>query len=184
MEILYHLPNNGNRIRSPFDIAINILVANKSIKIACPYLSLDYFEKVIIEGCKEWVLLTDINALIKSQQNRCSVSKMMNFIEKNKNNIRHLTNLHAKIIIAEEKSFVGSANFTHSGISENNELSIIVDGDKELQKISNWYNEWWENAEILDTEKIKVMRIRSQSQNSVSFGIGLRKSGLQARFSL
>jgi hypothetical protein len=69
MKLIYQLPNTcGKNIKpSPFDNAISEMVKGKSIQVACPYITLDYFKEVILNGCKDWKLLTDVNAFIKSQ---------------------------------------------------------------------------------------------------------------------
>jgi hypothetical protein len=57
------------------------VVKDKIIKIACPYIGLNYFENVIIDGCKDWELLTDVNALINSQQDKNMTEKILRFLD-------------------------------------------------------------------------------------------------------
>jgi hypothetical protein len=95
MNLIYHLPSGDKTSRSPFDIVINNMVKDKVIKIACPYIGLNYFKDVIIDACKDWELLTDINALINSQQNNDMCEKMVYFIETFHKKIRHLDRLHS-----------------------------------------------------------------------------------------
>ena len=58
MKIIYHLPNQKGR--SFFDINISNLIKKEKIKIACPYISINYFEDVIIKLSSDFQLLTDI----------------------------------------------------------------------------------------------------------------------------
>jgi hypothetical protein len=160
MEIIYHLPNEYKINRSPFDIAVNNVIKNKVIKIACPYIGLYYFEDVVIKKCKDWKLLTDINALIKSQQNKTTTEKMIYFLEKFNKKIRHINGLHAKVILSENKALVGSANFTNNGITENNEMSVIINDFKKIHEIRMWYDIWWEKASELNNEIFDKLRMQ------------------------
>jgi hypothetical protein len=174
MKLIYHLPNEDRKNRSPFDIAISSLVKDKVIKIACPYIGLNYFENVIIDGCKDWELLTDINALISSQQNGNMAEKILCFIKKFCEKIRHLDGLHAKVIISEEMALIGSANFTSNGITENNELSIIIADFDKIQQLNIWYNTWWSCAtklksEILTNLNEKIKKIVYDKKNTYYF---------------
>lgn len=152
MNLIYHLPNGNKRDRSPFDVAINNVVKNKTIKIVCPYIGLNYFESVIIDGCKDWELLTDVNALINSQQNRNMAEKTLRFLDNFHKKIRHLDGLHAKVIISEGIALIGSANFTTNGITKNNEMSIITTDFDKIRELNIWYNTWLNYAIELGVE--------------------------------
>jgi hypothetical protein len=163
MKLIYHLPSGNNIIRSPFDIAINEMIKDKIIKIACPYIGLNYFENVIIAGCKDWELLTDINALISSQQNKNMIEKTVRFLERFHKKIQHLDGLHSKVIISEGSALIGSANFTNNGITENNEMSIIISDFYKIQELNKWYNTWWQYAVELKADIF--IDLRNQIKN-------------------
>jgi hypothetical protein len=54
-------------ITKNFDTAINEMVKDKSIQVACPYINVKLFEDVFINECLDWELLTDIDKLKSSQ---------------------------------------------------------------------------------------------------------------------
>ena len=156
MKLIYQLPDAyGKNIKpSPFDTAISELVKDKSIQVVCPYITLNDFEKVILNGCKDWELLTDLKALVKSQGDGDKIEKMLDFIEKYRTKIKHQTGLHAKVIIAEDRALIGSANFTHNGIYENKEISVIISDPEKVNEIKSWYNELWQHATELTEEEL------------------------------
>jgi phosphatidylserine/phosphatidylglycerophosphate/cardiolipin synthase-like enzyme len=155
MKLIYQLPDiYGKNIKpSPFDVAISELVKGELIQVACPYITLDYFKEVILSGCKDWKLLTDVNALIGSQGKK-SIEEMINFLEEFSTKIKHQDDLHAKAIIAEEQALLGSANFTQKGTSENKEISVIISDVEKVNEIKNWYNDLWQHATELTEDKL------------------------------
>jgi phosphatidylserine/phosphatidylglycerophosphate/cardiolipin synthase-like enzyme len=159
MKLIYQiLDANGKNIKPyPFDIAISELVGGESIQVACPYITLDYFKEVILSGCKDWELLTDVNALIGSQGKK-NIKEMINFLEEFSTKIKHQDDLHAKAIIAEERALLGSANFTQKGTSENKEISIIISDVEKVNEIKNWYNDLWQHATELTKDKLIELR--------------------------
>ena len=153
MEILVHHPNQSNR--SIFDENISKLIEGKDILIACPFLSYNYFNNVILRLCKNWKLLTNINMLFNSLNSKQEYLSMKNLFIENINNIHHCPNLHSKVIISDEKVIFGSANFTDSGINYNNELSILIDQEESLKIIKNWFNEWWNITKPISNDIMK-----------------------------
>jgi hypothetical protein len=156
MKLIYQLPDaNGENIKpSPFDTAISELVKGKSIQVACPYIGVKYFKDIIINGCRDWELLTDLKALVKSQGDGKNIEKMRDFLEEFSKKIKHQDNLHAKVIIAEDRALIGSANFTHNGIYENKEISVIISDPEKVNEIKSWYNELWQHATELTKEEL------------------------------
>ena len=154
MKLIYHLPEE-NYTRSPFDIAITDLIKDKSIKIACPYIGLDYFQNSIVNQCNDFILLTDINELFSSCRNYSSIEELMSFIQDNSEKIRHFAGLHSKIIISDTKAFFGSANLTKSGITERNELSAVIDNRADISLLDNWFDTWWKIGSIIDIDSIQ-----------------------------
>jgi len=154
MKLIYHLPDtNSDEENSPFYIAITEIVKDKIIQVACPYIGLDYFKK-IIDSCKNWELLTDLKAWVKSQQSQAK--EIEKFLKENYTKIKHQHDLHAKVIIAEDTALLGSANFTKCGIDKNHEMSIIVNDTNQIDEIKEWYELWWQHAEEIIKEAISI----------------------------
>ena len=154
MRLIYHLPEENNT-RSPFDIAIIDLIKNKSIKVACPYIGLDYFQNSIVNQCNDFSLLTDVNELFFSCRNDSAIEELMSFIHDNSERIRHISGLHSKVIISDTKAFFGSANLTKSGITERNELSAVINNHADIALLDTWFDTWWRIGSILDVDSIQ-----------------------------
>lgn len=145
-KLIYHDKKSLKKKVSPFDRAIFELVEKKSIKIVCPYIRLSYIKRIINFSNGNWLLITDLNELIKSQIGQKNRTKIKDFILDNKNRVRHCSSLHAKAIITKEKIFFGSANFTSNGITRNNELSVLIDDLDKVIELNDWFDEWWDKS--------------------------------------
>ena len=163
MKIIYHSPNQKGR--SLFDINISDLIKKEKIKIACPYISINYFEDVIIRLSSDFKLLTDINALIKSKNTKKEIEDSCKLLMKYKEKIKHCDSIHAKCIISSKNVFLGSANFTDSAINKKNELSIIIDTLSEIKQINNWFDLWWHESKTLTD--LDYENILSYSKNKI-----------------
>src|SRR5579872_2116411 len=97
--LIYHTPENLTAV-SPFDREITRIVKNKSVKIACPYISIGYLKR-LTKLSSDWRLLTDIKEWMFSSHSEAG--RAASFIEKYQNKIRHYKNLHAKIIITNSE---------------------------------------------------------------------------------
>src|SRR5438128_8630074 len=95
--LIYHQPGEASRCRSPIDRAIDQMVRNQHIDIACPYLGLPYL-RWIIKQPTSWRLLSDIEQWIMSQAEN-SRSEIYDFITAHSERIHHYPGLHAKVII-------------------------------------------------------------------------------------
>jgi hypothetical protein len=58
------------------------------------------------------------------------------------------------VIISEETALIGSANFTHNGITKNNEMSISITDFDKIQELNKWYTTWWQCALELETKEL------------------------------
>jgi PLD-like domain len=70
--------------------------------------------------------------------------------------IRYFTRrFHAKIYLFDKCALVGSSNLTNAGMTSNREATISVDDTESLGEISSLFNELWESAQVLTSEKLK-----------------------------
>lgn len=159
--------------RSPFDSAIEEIVKADRLSIVCPYIDLKYFKTSIISSCENWRLLTDINEWASCIQ-ESNIENFKTFLTNYKSMIKHLSGIHAKAIITPKKAFLGSANFTKSGICNNNEISAVIDDLKSISELNKWFNSWWNSAheisdsdirKIKDNELISIIKNKKDQKN-------------------
>lgn len=73
--------------------------------------------------------------------------------------------LHAKAYIADFKdgqfhtgaAIVGSSNLSLSGVSSNTELNVVVPGNENHEKLGQWFDELWADAEDFDESLMHVL---------------------------
>ncbi|AEE51016.1 phospholipase D-like domain-containing protein [Haliscomenobacter hydrossis] len=152
MKLIYHVPKNEIQNSSPFDMAIKELVKSDDLNIACPYIDIDYL-KDIINGKIEFKILTDVEQWIQST-NQNKREEIVCFLKKNQGKIHHYPGLHAKVVASNTGAIIGSANLTMSGLYSNNEFSILVDSEKIINEIREWFDLWWTNSEVPNLEEV------------------------------
>lgn len=70
--------------------------------------------------------------------------------------IRYFTRrFHAKIYLFDGESMLGSSNLTDGGLRSNREATICIDDPDDLNELRALFNELWESALVLTTEKLK-----------------------------
>lgn len=143
---------------------------NTEVKIAVAFFSnANFIKKIISQKCM-------VKLIIRLDEGT-SPSDLKQLIKLKNIKIKYYSdkNFHPKIYIANKKIYVGSANLTKKAFSSNNEITIKFSQNEDkisYDKISNLFDEYWENAElltskILDTfsnkiEKIKPLRNQLQ----------------------
>lgn len=152
-KLIYHDPKHNNII-SPFDHTLIEIIKDKEIKIACPYMSVYYINK-LITLCKDWRILTDLNAWIYSQTSIKQKRNIYDFLMGYQEHIHHYPELHAKVIITDSNLFLGSANFTDSGIFKKNEMSILITDDSNIHEANQWFDAWWEVTNFPSKEELE-----------------------------
>ena len=88
--------------------------------------------------------------------------------------IRQHNNLHAKVIVGENKVIVGSANFSDNGLNlEGGELigweeaGIVTKDLNELEAISLWFNGLWENSCAISTDELREAQELWKSRDGI-----------------
>jgi hypothetical protein len=144
MRLIYHPIESKNQI-SRFDKAL-LQVATKApiLRLASPYIGLSYLTR-ITEESSDWLLLSDIEAWLQSGNRKHRV-RCWEFISNNLDRIRHIPNLHAKVAIGNNLLFLGSANFTNTGIQSRTELSVLIDELSIVNEAITWFNDLWKIA--------------------------------------
>jgi hypothetical protein len=80
-KLIYHDKESSTGSVSPFDKAITEIVKNRSVSIVCPYIGIDYFDR-IIRLANTWRLVTDVEEWISSH-NREARQNIKHFILNN-----------------------------------------------------------------------------------------------------
>jgi hypothetical protein len=150
--LVYH---RGTRATSPFDVAAVQLARSAKLRIACPYLTLDYLRRLIALS-SSWRLVSDVeewlsSVVLKGRGPACD------FIIENLACIRHCPNLHGKVLIGSTQAMVGSANFTSSGIQRRIEMAVLIDDHDLHLELSEWFDQTWDRGHSLTPEQIRSL---------------------------
>lgn len=150
--LTYHQPGEALGTVSPIDEAIDQMVRGQHVDIVCPYIGLPYLKR-IIKQASSWKLLSDVEQWIVSQSEN-SRKKIYNFITMHPERVHHYRDLHAKVIIAEEKAVVGSANFTEKGITRRIEMCVLFQKTSEVAELRVWFDTLWQRCAPVDSDAL------------------------------
>lgn len=106
-------------------------------------------QKAIARGCSEWL------------EQKAEIRSMV------KPNFLHGKMYHITQASGIEKAIVGSSNFTVNGLglggSNNIELNLVVDNDRDRSDLKSWFNELWtDDTGLVEDVKEKVLRYLAQ----------------------
>lgn len=152
-KLIYHTVETANGGVSPFDEAITALSHSGNLRIACPYLSLNYLKR-LIRNCQSWRVLTDVEEWLSTHSSKAR-KEIVEFITCNSDYVHHYKNLHAKVVIADKSSIVGSANFTEMGILNRAEMSLLLDQEALLEELRTWFDRLWDESTSVDAQELK-----------------------------
>ena len=83
--------------------------------------------------------------------------------------VRHLSNLHSKIVISEKKMIIGSANFSSSGLTANpdgqegwEEAGVVVGNKDQIDVAQSWFEQLWDKASPVLPRDIEIATITWQ----------------------
>lgn len=151
--LLYHTADSASGGVSPFDEAIQQLIEGQPVRIACPYLTLDYL-RGLIERTTDWRLVTDLGAWLASVS-ASSRDDVVAWVLQQVGRVRHYRDLHAKVLVSANGALVGSANFTHRGVKSNHEVSVVLDSEDQVRELAVWFDSLWEQAWIPTAEAVR-----------------------------
>jgi superfamily II DNA or RNA helicase len=69
----------------------------------------------------------------------------------------HAKAFHFKTDGIVNHGIVGSSNFTHPGLTQNVELNLFTSDHSQLEKLSEWYQTAWEEAEDLNADLLRII---------------------------
>jgi PLD-like domain len=149
-ELIYHKDHGG---ASPFDCRAVKIADGAQLLIACPYLSLEYFVR-LTKLAAEWKLITDLAEWLSSTtlvERQSTVS----FILENRGRIRDSPGLHAKALIGNNASMVGSANFTFSGMTRRTEMGVHLADVDSIRELITWFDLLWTNSGEIESGTLR-----------------------------
>ncbi|MCZ7385867.1 MAG: phospholipase D-like domain-containing protein [Candidatus Methanoperedens sp.] len=152
VKLIYHGKESSKGGTSPFDKAIAEIVKNKNVCIVCPYIGIDYFDR-IIQLANTWHLVTDVEAWIISHNPKAR-QDIKNFIKKNFSNIHHYKNIHAKVIVTDNMAFMGSSNFTIKGITRRVEMSVLIEEKEQIDELKKWFRGLWDESKCVEHQEL------------------------------
>lgn len=152
-KLIYHDKESSTGGVSPFDKAIIEIVKNRDVSIVCPYLGIDYFDR-ITRLANSWRLVTDVEEWMSSH-NMEARQNIKNFILNNLSTIHHYKDIHAKVIVSDDKAFIGSSNFTNKGIRERVEMAVLIEEKEQVIKLQKWFCDLWAESESVNTHDLE-----------------------------
>jgi superfamily II DNA or RNA helicase len=113
--------------------------------------------------------LSDIaSGIDQSDDNEVYIKNLSRLIEQGKVKVRVYTKgtLHAKAYIVDYpdgryergSAIVGSSNLSLAGISSNTELNVVVPGNDNHVKLSEWFDKLWNESAEFDERLMKVLK--------------------------
>ena len=154
-KLVYHTEDDAT---SPFDTRAVAIARNANLCIACPYLSLEYLRRLTTLS-QSWRLLTDIEEWLASCRTTARKG-VCRFISKNAGSIRHLSGLHAKVLIGAKSALVGSCNFTTSGIRRRTEMAVFLDDKVHHSELVNWFQGVWRKGHDVPVNKLSQLVVK------------------------
>lgn len=139
-ELVYHDPSDRTGV-SPFDEAIRRITKDEEALIACPYISLDYLKEVT-KQTDDWFLLTDVEEWLSAYGTR-NREAIQEFLIEQREQVRHVTDLHAKVVVGGDRALLGSANFTKKGLTGRTEMSVLLSEESTINELTEWFETLW-----------------------------------------
>jgi Phosphatidylserine/phosphatidylglycerophosphate/cardiolipin synthases and related enzymes len=152
-KLIYHEKESTKGGISPFDKAIIEIVRNRAVYIVCPYIGVNYFDR-ITRLANSWRLVTDVEAWISSQD-REARQNIKNVILNNSSAIHHYKDIHAKVIVSDDRAFIGSSNFTKTGITERVEMAVFIEEKEQVVELQKWFCDLWAESESVNPQDLE-----------------------------
>ena len=125
-----------------------------------------------------WHLVTDVEEWIISHniKQRQNIKK---FIFDNLSDIHHYKDIHAKVIVADDKAFIGSSNLTDKGITGRVEMSVLIEEKEQVCELQRWFKDLWIGSESVKTQDLE--KYVSLIESLPSSGMDKPKSSLPSK---
>jgi phosphatidylserine/phosphatidylglycerophosphate/cardiolipin synthase-like enzyme len=141
MKLIYHNLDDSDQY-SPFDSELVTLANEQNLCLVSPYIGLSYLKR-LTENSKSWRLITDFEAWIISYPNKNQRLEICDFINDHFDNVKHISDIHAKVLVTDNSAFLGSANFTENGILVRTEMSVSFSEQEKVEELKSWFQSLW-----------------------------------------
>lgn len=168
IRLIYHTLEEQAGTISPFDEAITEMVEGQHTLIACPYLGMDYLRRITSLSAS-WRVITDIEEWLRLHEVP-ERSAIQQFVEQHHQDIHHVKDLHAKVIVAGTRALVGSANFTQKGITGRTEMSVLFEDEPQVEELRQWFEALWLQSAVVEIADLHTCIGALPRQSSVSLG--------------
>jgi hypothetical protein len=144
-------------IKSPWrkEFRAIISTAKDTLRVAAPYYRAGPVRDVLkhSKGCKKLFLLTLSERAVRAGFQSTSALKAIKGDRRSQ--VRFLTNLHAKFIVADRKSaVVTSANLTDGGLEGNAEMGVYFDDTIGVKGLIEYFDALWLNASPISPKEL------------------------------
>jgi hypothetical protein len=133
---------------------------NRNVDIVCPYIGIEYFRR-ITQLANTWRLVTDVEEWLLSQNKKVR-ENIKNFIINNLQFIHHHKDIHAKVIVANDKVFISSSNLTDKGILRRVEMGVLIE-EEQVKELQKWFSDLWAQSKQVNAKDLEkyISSIRS-----------------------
>ncbi len=128
-ELLYHGFDSSSDI-SPFNDALEQISDSEWLGIACPYISLNILHDLTAVA-DYWRLITEIAEWTRTQS-ADHREAIVGLVQEHSESIHDCRELHAKLLVGDDGSFLRSANLTDSGLNRNAEPAVHIQNIDEI----------------------------------------------------
>ncbi len=151
------MPSEFKVIESPWiGRFINLIRSCKyNLRIIVPYLSREIVDLIIWNLTNRNINIKFLTRLTPEDVNTgIADPELLGYLISLKNvKVRVCRNIHAKVIIVDDKqAVITSSNLTHGGLEDNIEVGILLKGSK-VRSIIKLFEKYWNDERIIDLRK-------------------------------
>lgn len=139
--------------RSPFLDSLHATTESNLAELVCPYMSVEILDGVLTKSAKVRII-TDAEAWLRAYP-RAKRKRILAFVRRHIHSLRHCRGVHAKVAISPQKLLFGSANFTQSGMFENEEFCAVSDASEHVTVARQWFADLWDRSHIIDLAQLR-----------------------------
>ena len=158
VRLVFHEPSGvKERVSTAFADAMGqVLDADTEgeVLIVGPYLSARILKR-LVQG-RSFRLITDIDACFEAGAR----APLADFLEIHLSRVRHVAEVHAKVIATRNALLVGSANFTDAGIASRDEVGCLVQEPSAVGIIRAWFDRLWARGKVVTLDQLSQARDR------------------------
>mgnify|MGYP006283446973 FL=1 len=124
------------------------------VLLVCPYLSSRVVSRIVQD--RVFRLVTDMQACFDAGADE----PLAAFLEGNLHNVRHMPEVHAKVVCTNQAALLGSANLTQSGFAARDEMGCLIGNASLVRTLREWFDHLWSASRPIRKEDIQLVRHR------------------------